>query len=820
MSEQPEETEIREDLRPAPAKRGTISKLWLILPGLILALWAGTALARLAPSFRWETLPILAAAIATAIFALALNQFVLRPQPAEPPLPIGEPPRELLDSAGPAVVAMDLNGRLIYCNPAAERMLGYRVAELMELWGKTEILAPGESERLVTEIQKLCNVDRSIPPTPAGRMAAYLDCVRTLPPSMVPSFDTQLRRKDGVVIPATLHISALRDAAGELSGTVAVGVDQSAVLHRDQAQRESQERYRDLFEHSSEMIATLSPSGQFLYANPAWKRSFGMDFAALMTLSSFEDLFSDSTRSTVAALFRRALDGESVERAPLRHHTLDGRVLELELSLSRRHKSGIPLAVRCLLRDVTQQKQRENRLSLQLAVSQIVGSNTWGDPVGMRILEALCISQGWDLAIQWMVDADQKRLEFGTAWGVPGRRAEALIQGSMGLKLGGGQDLPERAWKDGRMVWVTELASAPAGPRVQAALNQEMVSGWAVPVRAGSKVLAVLEFYCHFKLREDREAVAALETAAASLGQMLAQTQERGQAAELKRQQEILLDSVADGICGLDRQGQVSFANSAAARLLGAPPDTLTGKPVHELLHGSAPVDRKCGEDCPLRNASAQSSNTSGEENIFRADGSSFPSEYVLTPIRGQGRFSGSVLSFRDISQRYALDRLKDEFISTVSHELRTPLTSIRGALGLLTSGILGEVNEKASNLLRIALTNSDRLVRLINDILDLERIQSGREPLAFRPVQLADIVKQAIEDMQPVADAAGVKLIHDATKVEISADPDRLLQVITNLLSNAVKFSPPNSPVSVMLRPGCHRCHSFRHRSWARNPR
>jgi hypothetical protein len=139
------------------------------------------------------------------------------------------------------------------------------------------------------------------------------------------------------------------------------------------------------------------------------------------------------------------------------------------------------------------------------------------------------------------------------------------------------------------------------------------------------------------------------------------------------------------------------------------------------------------------RKAAARSARkAAGEDTIFRADGSSFPAEYVLTPILDQGRFSGSVLSFRDISQRYALDRLKDEFISTVSHELRTPLTSIRGALGLLSSGMLGEVNDKAANLLRIALTNSDRLVRLINDILDLERIQSGREPLAFRPVQLA----------------------------------------------------------------------------------
>jgi hypothetical protein len=190
--------------------------------------------------------------------------------------------------------------------------------------------------------------------------------------------------------------------------------------------------------------------------------------------------------------------------------------------------------------------------------------------------------------------------------------------------------------------------------------------------------------------------------------------------------------------------------------MLATTADSLIGKPVHELLHGPATSDRQCGEDCQLKRAAGHHTSSAGEDTILRTDGTSFPAEYFLTPILDQGHFSGSVLSFRDISQRYALDRLKDEFISTVSHELRTPLTSIRGALGLLSSGILGEVNDKAANLLRIALTNSDRLVRLINDILDLERIQSGREPLTFRPVQLAEIIRQAIDGMQPVAEAAG----------------------------------------------------------------
>jgi PAS domain S-box-containing protein len=786
------------------AVRGGSSRFWAIVAGLILGLVGWAIVARLARGPQYDGLLMFiaeAAGIAAALLALRMrvrNSQLPKSSPAD-----AGPLKAVLDSAGPMVMAAGLDGRFTYLNPAAERLLGYHASELMAMSTAAEILLPGEGERLVAELQKLSDNPNARPLGSADGLEAYLNCVRALPPSQVPSFHTQLRHKNGSLFPVTLHISALRDEVGALAGLVAVALDQSATVRQEQALRESQERYRDLFENSSEMIATLSPSGQFLYANPTWKRCFGQDVAGLLALESFEALFGPACRGEVAALFRRALDGEVVDRAPLRHHTPDGRVLELELSLSQRQKAGNPLAVRCLLRDVTQQKQREHRLALQLVVSQIVGENTSPEVASTRILEALCVSQGWDMALKWDVNEEENRLEFSTAWGTPGRRAEFLIHESMSLTLPRGIELPGRAWNDGRPIWIADLATVPLTPRVQSARRQEMVSGWAVPVRAGNKVLAVLEFYCHFCLREDREAVASVETVAASLGQMLARSHERGRAEELSLQQEILLNSVADGIFGMDRHGQVSFANPAAARLLGAPASSLTGKPVHELLHGSAAPSRQCAEDCALRRATSLHLAAAGEEAIFRSDGASFPAEYFLTPILDQGRFSGSVLSFRDISQRYALDRLKDEFISTVSHELRTPLTSIRGALGLLSSGMLGEMSEKAANLFRIALTNSDRLVRLINDILDLERIQSGREPLAFRSVQLAEIVRQAIDGMAPVAEAAGVQLIHDTTLVEIAADPDRLLQVLTNLLSNAVKFSPPSSTISVMMRPG-----------------
>jgi len=159
------------------------------------------------------------------------------------------------------------------------------------------------------------------------------------------------------------------------------------------------------------------------------------------------------------------------------------------------------------------------------------------------------------------------------------------------------------------------------------------------------------------------------------------------------------------------------------------------------------------------------------------------------------------------LSERSQLDTLKDEFISTVSHELRTPLTSIRGALGLLSSGTIGELDPRAMNLLRIATTNTDRLIRLINDILDLERMESGRAPLQIRRCSLRDLCQQAIETMTPMADDHTVHLelvpftVGQNASIDslfFDGDSDRILQVLTNLLSNAIKFSTPASTVRI----------------------
>ncbi len=154
------------------------------------------------------------------------------------------------------------------------------------------------------------------------------------------------------------------------------------------------------------------------------------------------------------------------------------------------------------------------------------------------------------------------------------------------------------------------------------------------------------------------------------------------------------------------------------------------------------------------------------------------------------------------LRERTELDSVKDEFISTVSHELRTPLTSIRGALGLLSAGLMGTVDERAANLLRIASSNTDRLVRLINDILDLERMSSGSAPLQLRSCSVRDLITQSVDTMTAMAAEARVTLVVapevGSSMPTCEVDPDRLQQVFTNLLSNAIKFSPPGAAVRI----------------------
>jgi signal transduction histidine kinase/DNA-binding response OmpR family regulator len=249
-----------------------------------------------------------------------------------------------------------------------------------------------------------------------------------------------------------------------------------------------------------------------------------------------------------------------------------------------------------------------------------------------------------------------------------------------------------------------------------------------------------------------------------------------------RRRLQSIMDHADDAIFLIDARGIVSLANAAAARLFGLSAEAMVGH---------LATDR-------ITSLSEEAKEVFG----IRGDGSRFPGDISIGGGAGE-HADETVCILRDATERYRLSQLKNEFVATVSHELRTPLTSIRGSLGLVIAGAAGELPPKVRQFVEIAHNNSARLVYLVNDILDIEKIDSGRMEFRRDAVQAHTIVDQAIETNQAYGAQRGITFharIDVAADVTVTADAVRIQQVMANLLSNAAKFSPSGGQVEVAI--------------------
>ena len=274
-------------------------------------------------------------------------------------------------------------------------------------------------------------------------------------------------------------------------------------------------------------------------------------------------------------------------------------------------------------------------------------------------------------------------------------------------------------------------------------------------------------------------------------------------ASELQLRQ--ITDTVPALMAYLDMEQRFRFHNKAYEEVFGLGFEQINGHTLAEVLGQPAygGVQDKVEEvlrGYPVRYERVQMTT--------RGDTRNYAMHYF--PRYGEGADEGKVIGFfslgTDITELKRIDRMKTEFISTVSHELRTPLTSIRGSLGLIDGGVAGEVPKAVKNLVGIAKNNCERLIRLINDILDSEKIESGKMHLDLQVVDIRQVVQQTLVAIEGFAGQHRVKLRLQApdASLQVRIDSDRLIQVLTNLLSNAVKFSPPERTVEVnVLRVG-----------------
>ena len=268
-----------------------------------------------------------------------------------------------------------------------------------------------------------------------------------------------------------------------------------------------------------------------------------------------------------------------------------------------------------------------------------------------------------------------------------------------------------------------------------------------------------------------------------------------GKLTEEEKKMTAIVNSIAEGLILVDPNNRILYINPAAERLLDLSQDSID-KDITELIHNDELIQI---EQTPSKNEDA---NFVSEITLIHHD-EKLVLRTIASPFLDEnGQTLGTVYLFDDITREKEIDQMKSDFISLVSHELRTPLTSIIGFVSFILDGKAGEINDKQRNSLARVQRQSKRLAALINDLLDISRIESGRIQMEQAPISILDIVTQRIDEIRPQADEKSIRLDLTAPEsvAQIFGDEARMGQVFTNLIGNAIKFTPNNGEVSVKV--------------------
>ena len=317
-----------------------------------------------------------------------------------------------------------------------------------------------------------------------------------------------------------------------------------------------------------------------------------------------------------------------------------------------------------------------------------------------------------------------------------------------------------------------------------------------------------------------------LQELANQAGIVLAQSQLLVAQKESEERFRSAFDAAPIGIALMGLDDRWIKINPVLCTMLGYPESSLLGRDASILIH---PEDtekfrqciNQCIEQCIQQTLAGENYTAQAELRYCCNGGRIAWALLSLSMVRGaQNQPLYYVSQIQDITERHALDQMKTEFISIISHELRTPLTAMRGSLGLIATGVYDQKPEKAKRMIEIAVNNSDRLVRLVNDILDLERLSSDKVQLIREVCSVNELMQRTVEGVQAIADSASVAIVAETqTGSEAEAwgeqvwgeqvwgeqvwgEPDAIIQTLTNLISNAIKFSPPHTIVRLSTHP------------------
>ncbi|MCG3110630.1 MAG: PAS domain S-box protein [Candidatus Manganitrophus sp. SB1] len=463
-----------------------------------------------------------------------------------------------------------------------------------------------------------------------------------------------------------------------------------------------------------------------------------------------------------------------------------------------------------------EQKERLNveaarrRLSAQYAVTRVLAESTTLKQAAPKIIQAICDSLTWELGVIWLVDKERYRLRYVEIWHKPSEALAAFEEVCRKKTFLVGEGLPGRIWANGEPAWISDVVEDANFPREGIAIDEGLHAAFGFPIRGGTDLLGVIEFFSHEIREPDADVLQLMASIGSSIGQFIERKQAERATQESEARKTAILESALDCIITMDHQGRVIEFNPASERTFGFRRDEVIGKEMAELI--IPPALREKHREGLAHYLATENGPILGkriEMTAIRANGAEFPVELAVTriPLDGPPLFTGYL---RDITQRKEAEesleqrtieaqeasRLKSQFVSNVSHELRTPINSILGYASLLLDETYGPVGDEQKTPLEGVVRNASDLLALVNDVLDLSKIEAGKLLIHIEALNLPDLLKGIIIGMKPLLDQKPIQLKWKGFDrlPPIESDVGKIKQIFTNLFSNAVKFTSKGS--------------------------
>ena len=563
------------------------------------------------------------------------------------------------------------------------------------------------------------------------------------------------------------------------------------IARREIAERsviEAESRFRALLQNSNDIVVAIDPDGIIEYISPAVESVLGYSRDEVVFSNVFEFVHPDDVGFSRESFRTTVQSPGPAEPLQLRLRKKSQSYVYVEIIANNLLDDKHIRSIIFNARDITFRKELFKRLQLSYAVTRVLGSSSSLEEASLQLLQSICDCGGYFLAELWDIREDERKIACTHVWKQPGVQEVLEPEGSE-YELVDGVGLVGRVYQAKAMVSLENVGEDSLFVRRERALALGLRAAVGIPIQFEETVYAVACLYSRAAGALDDELAQMFKRIGQEIGAFIA----RKEAERTQRRLTEVLEATPDFVVISAPDNYVLYANGAARMKVGFQTGPHENYSIYHPAWAGAQLE-SVGRPLAIRDGY-----WSGESAVLDKQGNEVPVSQIIIAHRsrdGELEFLATVM--RDISERKAVERMKDDFISMVSHELRTPLTSIRASLGLLASGQLAHDDALGKRMLELANVNTIRLVRLVNDILDIERLDAGRLVMQKRPAEAAQLLLSAASSMHPPCRLANILLTVRPSQGFVMADPDRILQMLTNLIGNAIKFSPEGSTICV----------------------